>query len=125
MAKSRLNIGGLASAYASNPLAFWALVFLIGAITQAMYVFFTPFERTIKVAEKFEYASGKYMNNTISDSEGRVYQVASSWPLLHFKAPEVWMHIEKGKEYVVRGNGIRVPILGWYPNIVAASKTIE
>jgi len=125
MAKLRLNIGGLLSAYSANPVAFWALVLLVGAIIQAIYVFMTPFERTIKVAEKFEYASGKYMSNTILDSEGRVYQVASSWPLLHFKAPEVWLHIQKEKEYVVRGNGIRVPFLGWYPNIVSVVKTIE
>jgi len=125
MAKTRLNVGGLVNAYASNPVAFWVLLLLIGAIAQVVYVYLTPFERTITVAEKFEYASGKYMSNTILDKEGRVYQVSSCWPLLHFKAPEIWLHIEKGKEYVVRGNGMRVPLLGWYPNIVSMVKTIE
>ena len=126
MAKLRLNTLALFGAvYLSNPLAFWAIVLLVAAIIQAIYVFMTPFERSIKVQEKFGYASGKYMTNTIYDTDGRAYQVTSSWPLLHFKGPEVWMHIEKGKTYVVRGNGLRVPFLGWYPNIVAATKTME
>jgi hypothetical protein len=125
MAKFRLNIIGLINAYTSNPVAFWALALLVMAIIQAIYVFLTPFERTIKIQEKFEYSSGKYMTNTISDTEGRVYQVTQSWPLLHFRAPEVWMRIEKNKTYVVRGNGIRVPLIGWYPNIVSVVKTIE
>ena len=121
MAKSSLGLIPLLEFYNVNPVLFYIIIILVIGLIQIVYVFLTPFERKIKVTEKFEYASGKYMRNTLQDSEGRVYQVTTSWPILHFKATETWLQMHKDKEYIIRGNGIRIPILGLFPNIVGAT----
>lgn len=108
-----------------NPIRVYVVLFIVAAFVQVIYVYLTPFERSITISQKINYSSGKYMNNTLIDDQGRVYQVTASWPLLHFRAPEVWLTLEVGKTYTIRGNGIRIPVLGLYPNIVAAVKPIE
>ena len=108
-----------------NPIRVYVFIFIVAAFVNVIYVYLTPFERSITISQKISYASGKYMHNTLIDGEGRVYQVTASWPLLHFRAPEVWLTLEVGKTYTIRGNGIRIPILNIYPNIVAAVKPIE
>lgn len=52
---------------------------------------------------------------------GEVYEVANSFPVLHFTAAENWNTLEVGKSYKVTGNGIRIPILSLYPNIVTVT----
>jgi hypothetical protein len=116
---------GLLKTFIDNPILFYVVLFIVAAFVQVIYVYLTPFERSITVAEKINYSSGKYMSNTLIDKEGNVYQATASWPILHFRAPEVWLSLEEGKTYTIRGNGIRVPILGLYPNIVGAVKPIE
>lgn len=100
----------------------FAGIFVIIMVIWFIYVYTTPFERNITVKEKYSYASGsgKYMSieNTIMDSESRLYSVTNCLPLFHFTAAEVLATIEKGKAYAVVGYGRRIPILGLYPNIV-------
>jgi len=97
----------------------WILVAIM--IINCLYVWFTPFTRTITIKEKYDVASGsgRYlsMKNTVMDSEGRVYAISNSLPLLHFTSAEVMMKIEKGATYTVQGYGWRVPIFGMFPNI--------
>ena len=100
------------------PILIYIIVVFIFAFGLVLYVYFFPFERTITIKEKSEYASGKVIYNTIFDTKGRVYQVANAWPLLHFRSAEVFMKFEKGKTYRVRGYGIRVGFLGLFPNII-------
>jgi len=116
---------GLLKTLVDNPISVYVILLIILTFIQVIYVYLTPFERTITITQKHEYSTGKYMNNTVLDSQGRVYQVSASWPLLHFKAPEVWLSLEVGKTYIVRGNGIRIPVLAMYPNIVGAVQPIE
>jgi len=103
-----------------NPFLGYFLVLVIFLIINAAYVFLFPFEKVIVVKDKSEYASGKYMYNTISDEKDTVYIITNAWPLLHFTSAEVLHKISVGKSYRVRGYGVRFPILGIYPNIVSA-----
>lgn len=85
-----------------------------------LYVYFFPFERTIKIKDKSNYASGKSLFNTISDSQNNVYEVANAWPLLHFRAAEVFSKLESHKTFKIRGYGLRISFIGLFPNIVSA-----
>ena len=116
---------GLLKTFIDNPILFYVVLLIVSLFVQVIYVYLTPFERSITIAQKISYSTGKYMSNTLIDDQGNVYQATASWPILHFRAPEVWLTLEVGKTYTIRGNGIRVPILGLYPNIVAAVKPIE
>lgn len=102
------------------PILIYVIVVIIFAFGLVLYVYLFPFERTITIKEKSEYASGKVIYNTIFDTKGKVYQVANAWPLLHFSSAEVFMKLEKGKTYKVRGYGRRVSFLGLFPNIIGA-----
>jgi len=116
MAKS-LNI---LNVLINNPILAYALGLAVLLLVTAIYVFMTPFEKIVTIKEKSEYASGKKLFNTVSDDKGTVYVVSNSWPILHFTSAEVLHKMEEGKTYRIRGNGLRVPIFGIYPNIVSA-----
>lgn len=100
----------------------YIILVLIFAFCLVIYVYLFPFERTITIKEKSEYASGKVIYNTVFDTQGRVYQVANAWPLLHFSSAEVFMKLEKGKKYKVRGYGKRVSFIGLFPNIIGVAE---
>lgn len=87
------------------------LVFHLGLIV------FTRFEKTITIKNKEPYGSGRLMRNTLIDSEGKVYVVQNNFMLLHFNSAQLWMGLEEGKTYKVKGNGVSIPALGVYPNI--------
>ena len=103
----------------NNPILFYSLIILSVVLIQFIYVYVTPFTKTIMIKQKNAYSTGKYMRNTVVDENGSIYTVTSSLPVLHFTAAEVWNSIEVGKTYTAKGNGIRVPILSLYPNIVS------
>jgi len=104
------------------PILIYIIVVIIFAFGIVIYVYLFPFERTITIKEKSEYASGKVIYNTVFDTEGRIYQVANAWPLLHFSSAEVFMKLEKGKKYKVRGYGKRVSFIGLFPNIIGVAE---
>jgi len=94
--------------------------FIVLIIIHIVYVYSTRFERTITIKERREFSTGgKYIKNTILDENGNVYQVAFSIPLLHFKDAETWLRLETNMKFTVSGYGMRIPILGLYPNIVS------
>lgn len=117
---SDLNFFNLSTSFKGVYIYLYILLAFI--IITCLYVWLTPFSRTITIKEKYNFASGAgrslSMKNTVMDSEGRVYAISNSFPLLHFTSAEVMMKIENGKTYTVKGYGWRIPILGMYPNIV-------
>ena len=104
------------------PVLIYIIIVILFAFGVVAYVYLFPFERTITVKEKSEYASGKVIYNTVYDTEGRIYQVANAWPLLHFSSAELFMKLEKGKQYKVRGYGKRVSFIGLFPNIIGIAE---
>jgi hypothetical protein len=64
---------------------------------------------------KGDYAGRRFMKNLVEDKDGNIYEVNNSLLYLHFTAAELWNNIEIGKSYTVKGYGLRIPILGWYP----------
>ena len=113
MAKGLLNLE------TDNQIKWYIYILLAFILINVLYVWLTPFEKMVIINSKSEYASGKYLYNTVSDKTDKVYQVANSWPLLHFTSAEVFLKIEEQKQYKIKGYGIRVPILSLYPNITS------
>lgn len=98
-------------------------IILLPILIRFIYVYSTPFSRTITIKQKNDYSRGRTISNTVADETGQVYEVANSFPVLHFTASENWSKLEVGKTYKVTGNGIRIPILSQYPNIVTLTET--
>lgn len=103
-------------------IAIYCGIIVLLVFLNLVYVYATPFERTITIKEKYSFAAGSgrglSLSNTVMDGEGRVYAIHNSLPLLHFTAAEILVQLEKGQTYKVKGYGWRVPVLGMYPNIV-------
>ena len=99
---------------------------LIWILVYALYVWLTPFTKTLRVTNKDIYAYGEgrslVARNSIADEQGNVYRIANAWPLLEFKSAEALMSIQLQETYEVRGYGIRVPILGLFPTIYKVKK---
>ena len=102
----------------NNLPLFITVVILLPVLIRCIYVYSTPFSRTITIKQKNDYSRGRTISNTVADVTGEVYEVANSYPVLHFTASENWSTLEVGRTYKITGNGIRVPILSLYPNIV-------
>lgn len=96
------------------------LVYFVIAIlaVNILYTYLTPFSRTIIIKAKNDYAGRRFLKNLVEDKDGNIYEVRNSPLYLHFTAPELLYRLEVGKSYVVKGYGMRVPFLGWYPTII-------
>jgi hypothetical protein len=95
------------------------IYFLIALVAvNVFYTYLTPFSRTITIKGKNDYAGRRFIKNLVEDQQGNIYEIANSLLYLHFTAPELWNSLEVGKTYTVKGYGLRVPFLGWYPTII-------
>ena len=103
-----------------NPISFYTLIIVFYMFLCILYVYLFPFEYAIQIKAKSNYASGKSLFNTISDSQNNVYEVANAWPLLHFRSAEVFSKLETRKTFRIRGYGLRISFIGLFPNIVSA-----
>mgnify|MGYP004054266773 CR=1 FL=1 len=99
----------------------WLRVFFLIVVVYYTYVGTTSFTRTIGVSQHIDYVSGigrmLYASNMIVDTNNDVYEVSNSLLLLKMNAAENIAQLKPGKKYVVKGHGVRVPILSLYPVI--------
>lgn len=104
-------------------LSFQSLLIIIALIIifNIIYVYSTKFKKTIIVEEKYTYGSNNAKGSqSISDTDNNVYILKNSIYVLHWTSVEVFNKLDVGDKYLVEGHGIRVPILGWFPNITKA-----
>ena len=79
------------------------------------------FSTTITVKEKGNYGTGRYMNNIVTDTTGKVYTVHPMYLVGDFDAMSKYSALEPGKTYHVSGYGISIPFLQMFPNITQIS----
>lgn len=96
----------------------FAAVIAVGFIFQIGLVLFTGFTRTVTIKDKEPYGLGQMVRNNVVDTNGNIYSVKNEVFMLHFRAAEVWMKLEEGKTYDIKGYGLSIPALGMFPNIV-------
>lgn len=96
---------------------------LVWLLIQLIYLLFTKFERVIVVKSKEGYgARHGSRDQLVTDESGQVYIVSNALLLLHFTSAELFNNLEVGKRYTIKGYGLRIPVLGMFPNITSASK---
>ena len=97
--------------------------FIIITILNFIYVYLTKFKKTLMIDEKYTYGSNNSKGNqTISDKKGNVYIVKNSLYLWHWTSTELFYKINKNEKYIVEGYGLRIPFLGFFPNVTKANK---
>lgn len=105
----------------SKEAQLWIRIVVLILVVYYTYVGTTSFTRTIEVAQHIDYVSGigrmLYASNMIVDTNNNVYEVSNSLLLLKMNAAENIAQLKPGSKYVVKGYGVRVPILSLYPVI--------
>tara|TARA_B110000858_G_scaffold196521_2_gene255539 strand:+ start:3219 stop:3584 length:366 start_codon:yes stop_codon:yes gene_type:complete len=97
------------------------ILVLLTTLFNIIYVYSTKFKKKIVVDEKHTYGSNNAKGSqSISDSNNNVYILKNSIYVLHWKSVEVFNKLDSGNTYEIEGHGIRLPILGWFPNITSA-----
>lgn len=97
----------------------YIVVFLI--VTQALLILLTSFTKVITVKSKESYGRRGYQQ-LITDTNDHVYAVENAPVVMHFTSAEVFGKLQEGASYTVKGYGVRIPILGWFPNITSATR---
>lgn len=101
------------------------IIIILIFIFNLIYVYSTKFKKTITVDEKHTYGSNNAKGSqSISDENNNVYVLKDSLYVLHWTSVEVFNKLDEGNTYEIEGHGIRVPFLGWFPNITKAKLKI-
>lgn len=98
------------------PYVFLFILVLLN-ILKIIYVYSTKFKKIIIVDKKHIYGSKAKGSKSISDSNNDIYTLKNSIYIYHWRSMELFDKIESGNTYEIEGHGIRVPILGLFPNI--------
>jgi hypothetical protein len=101
------------------------ILFIILLIFTIIYAYATQYTRTITIKKLTSYNYGKYGLNVrylVIDENEKVYMISNSLYYLFFKSAELYANLEINHTYNIKGYGIRIPILGFYPIIIKATK---
>ena len=107
------SIGGVYGA------VFWLIILLY--IISVIVTYSNYNVKRITVKSKFMGSYGRYPNMMIGDTDGNTYMVSNYIFVGNFKSAEIYNSMDVGKSYTVATYGIRVPLLGMFPNIVQAT----
>jgi hypothetical protein len=99
--------------FAGLIIAFLVLSLIGGVIYQVA----TGFTKQITVKNTYTRLSGRKMWYMVADTSGALYRVGNLWWRADFNEADDWANLQAGKTYTVRGYGIRVPALSWYPTV--------
>ena len=103
---------------------FWSnkniIIFIVIIIILIIiYTYGTKFEKIITVKEINNLYIYKSSGNFISDTNNNIYKISNSIFYLFFTSTELYDEIDSNKTYKIKGYGLRIPILGLYPQITS------
>ena len=102
-------------------LNFFIIAFIIYTVIALILSFSNYTVKTITVKSKTAYSSGRAHYNMIIDTNGNTYFVENYIFIGLFNSAEIYGSMDVGKSYSVSTYGVRIPILGLFPNIVKAT----
>ncbi len=92
-------------------------IFVLSIIGGVVYQVTTQFAKTITIKNTYTRFSGRKMWYMVAATDGSLYRVGNLWWKGDFNEADEWANLVVGKTYNVRGYGIRVSALSWYPVI--------
>ncbi len=104
-----------------NHPMFWVWFFVgivvLSILTTLILQIGFQFTKTITIKNTYTRLSGRKMWYMVAATNGDLYRVGNLWWKGDFNEADDWANLAAGKTYKVRGYGIRVPALSWYPTI--------
>lgn len=97
------------------------IIYIILSIIVDIILFYnTQFEETITVTNKYHLQRASRYH--VVDKNNNNYRISNVWFKGDFNRGDEYGMILNGKEYKVKGYGIRVPFLNMYKNIYSVTK---
>ena len=87
-----------------------------------IYVFSTEKTDAIVVEKKYKMNRHGFTDFMIVDEDGRHFNVNNSLWYWKWNSIEDWHKIDEKKQILIKYYGWRVPVLGFFPNIVISNK---
>ena len=98
-------------------LFYISLVLFIFFILHILGLYFTKFEKTITIADKFVKPGNKKSNYTVIDNNDNTYTITDNILLWEFNSGDDYAEMKIGKTYKVYGYWFRYPMFGFFPKI--------
>lgn len=111
------NSIGRAFSHPSFWMWFFIVIFLVSVVGGVIFQVATGFTKQITVKNTYTRLSGRRMWYMVADTNGALYRVGNLWWRGDFNEADDWANLQAGKTYTIRGYGIRVPALSWYPTV--------
>ena len=97
-------------------------VFTIGAFTHGAYALGTAKPEKSKIVKKYKMVRNGFTEFMIIDEQGKHYNINNSFWYWKWDSIEDWSNIKEGDELYFKYYGLRVPVLGLFPNIYMTNR---
>ena len=115
-------ISNLQKIIRDNKILSYIIIFIVVGIPflNLFYYYFTSFEKVITVEKTYTRTRRRRDHYMLSDTENNIYKVNNLWWKGIFTRAETWESMDSGKQYKVKGWGVRIGLLDMYPIIYSA-----
>lgn len=101
-----------------NMIIFFVVILLMVVI----YSYSTQFTKKITIKNLTYFrSSSKNSHNLISDENNNIYEISNSIWYMFFTSAELYSSLKDNETYIIKGYGLRIPLLGFYPIIIKAT----
>ena len=91
--------------------------FTVGAFTHSVYAMGTSKTEKSIIVKKYKMSRNGFTEFMVIDQQGKHYNVNNSFWYGKWNSVEDWSNIKEGYELNFKYYGLRVPLLGLFPNI--------
>jgi hypothetical protein len=106
-----------------NNMAMYLLSLIV--VGHGIYTYSTSKTKDIIVKKKYTFCRNGFTEFIVVDKSGKHYNVNNSVWYWKWNSIEDWNNIEPNQNLAIRYYGIRLPLLGLFPNIVRSQEYVK
>ena len=107
------------------PIEHQFVVYVTGLSSNALYSYSTLQTDTIKIDKKYSFTQNGYTQFMIIDKNNKHYNINNSFWYWKWNSIEDWNILRENDSIKVKYYGYRIPILGFFPNIVCSKNGLS
>ena len=96
----------------------WTNSILLGFPIHFSYSYFSQKNKNIEISDKYCFDANGYTNFMVIDTENNHYTIGNNLWFWKWDSIEDWSKIKNGTKIDILYYGYRVPIFGFFPNII-------
>jgi len=94
---------------------FFIFIIIVYYIIHFLSIFFTKFQKTVVITEKYIKPNGRISYYQFIDSNDKTYRIVDNIYLLEFNSSDDYAQLKVGKKYKIYGYWFRYPMFSWFP----------